>query len=76
MNAVLEPITVKVVTRPKFNNTRLDSKLKWIHQNAAALARYWSQLANEEETEASDAELNRWLVCQWDIEVLRQDQRS
>jgi hypothetical protein len=71
-HAVLLPIKVKAISRPVFDNTHIDRKVRWIHENAARLARYWSELANGEQTKASDAELNCWLMCQYEIEVIHQ----
>lgn len=78
MNAVLKPITQLVVKRPAFDNTNLGRDAKrWTSDNAGPLARYFHDLTLtlpvEEITEASDADLRRWVMCQYELEIIYRD---
>jgi hypothetical protein len=70
--AVLIPLKVKVVAPPVWDNTHIDREVRWIHDNAAPLARYWHDLADGQKTEASGADFNLWLRCRYEIEVILQ----
>lgn len=70
-----------LIERPAFDNTHLGSSpQRWTSDNTSLLARYFHDLTEtlpeEELTETSDADLRRWIMCQYEIEVvLRQRER-
>lgn len=77
MNAVAL-ITVSPIQRPAFNNTHLGrDHRRWISDNTGLLARYFHDLTlalpEEELTEASEEDLNRWVLCQYELEIIYRD---
>lgn len=77
MSAVLKQITKFIVKRPAFDNTNLHNAKRWTSDNAGALARYFHDLTlilpEEEITETSDADLRRWVMCQYELEIIYRD---
>lgn len=77
MSAVLKPITQLIVKRPAFDNRNLHDSKRWTSDNAGALARYFHDLTltlpAEEITEASDEDLRRWVMCQYELEIIHRD---
>lgn len=76
MNSV-SPITLRCIERPAFDNTNIAVKRRWISDNTGALARYLKQLTDAipptEQAETSDADLQRWLDVQYELELLYHD---
>ena len=69
MNAVLKPINVAVVQRPRFDNTQIASYRMWIEDNANTLARYWHEQGNALGLgKDDDTDFDFWLRVQFDIE--------
>ncbi len=77
MSAVLKKIPHLVVTRPAFDNRNLHNPKWWSSDNAGLLARYFHDLTltlpAEEITEASDEDLRRWVMCQYELEIIHRD---
>jgi len=78
MSAVLKPITQLLVKRPAFDNTNLGRDAKrWTSDNAGTLARYFHDLTltlpAEEITETSEEDLRRWVMCQYELEIIYRD---
>jgi len=68
MNAVA-PITIRPIERPTFDNVNLQDFGLWCLDNAAALARYWTEQGNALGLEKDeDTDFDFWLKVQHEIE--------
>lgn len=74
--AVLLPITTKVLQRPTYDNTHIEHEMHWCRDNAAALARYWHELANGQTVSTSGADFHLWLRCCYETEVIHAARRA
>lgn len=63
-----QAITARIILRPHYDNTRLDNFGLWLCDNARMLARFATELGFD--LSIPDADLSRWIHCQYDIEVL------
>lgn len=77
MNAALELIKQVVVTRPDFDNSNLHDPKRWSSDNSALLVRYFHDLALilplEEITATTDDDISRWVMCQYELEIIHRD---
>lgn len=70
MNAV-PMVTVALLERPTFDNTRIESFRHWIDDNSNTLARYWRDQGQVLGlTEEDNSDFDFWLTTQWDIEKM------
>jgi hypothetical protein len=68
MNAV-PLVIVRPLQRPKFDNESLDDFGHWCLENAATLARYWTDQGNALGLgKDEDTDFDFWLRCQHDLE--------
>ncbi len=65
---VLEPVTVRVLTRPVFDNGNIADFGLWQMDNAATLAPYWTEQGNALGLEPTTKDLDLWLKVQYDRE--------
>lgn len=71
MVAVLKPLTVMPVTRPRYVNRNLSSFQPWYRDNEPALGEYWLALGGGEQARYAD-DFREFVLCQYDIEQERQ----
>lgn len=72
---LLEPITVRVLTRPVFHNKNIADQGLWEFDNAAMLARYWNDQGNVLGLEPDTTDFDLWLRVQYDLEWQRHHRR-
>jgi hypothetical protein len=67
--AVLQPVTVKPIQRPAFDNTHLGQPRSWINDNSLTLARYFYELGGKKIAPTPGADLQLWTKVQHELEI-------
>ncbi len=74
MNA--SQIAIAILERPEFDNTHLGNPHRWMQDNTGLLARFWNQCGHALGiTEEDNEELDIWIRCQHDIELMNRNRR-